>query len=276
VKARWADRLGDAEPGGAAAVGRRDAIVQLVEQRGFMTTEALVKHFNVTPQTIRRDVNALDAVGRLSRFHGGAGPASSSENVGYRTRQVLHLKEKQRIAREVAARIPAGASLFINIGTTNEEIARALVRHNGLRVVTNNLNVATQLLSAEGCDVTIAGGQVRKSDGGVVGEATIDLINQFKVDYGIIGISGIDLDGTLLDYDYREVRVAQAIMRNARRVFLAADHSKFGRPAMVRLGSITEVAAFFTDRAPPEPIQRLLAQAGVELCLAKAESAADG
>src|SRR5579875_3913424 len=232
MKARSSEKSRAPERLPAAVAGRRDAIVRLVEQRGFMTTEALVKHFDVTPQTIRRDVNSLDAEGRLSRFHGGAGPASSSENVGYRTRKILHLEEKQCIAREVAARIPAGASLFINIGTTNEEIARALVRHSGLRVVTNNLNVATLLLNAEGCEVTIAGGLVRKSDGGIVGEATIDLINQFKVDYGIIGISGIDLDGTLLDYDYREVRVAQAIMRNARRVFLAADHSKFGRPAM--------------------------------------------
>lgn len=268
------DKPGAPERLTAGGEKRRDTIVQLVEQRGFMTTEALVKHFNITPQTIRRDVNMLHAEGRLSRFHGGAGPTSSSENVGYRTRKILHLEEKQCIAHEVAARIPEGASLFINIGTTNEEIARALTQHSGLHVITNNLNVAAQLLNAEGCEVTIAGGLVRNSDGGIVGEATIDLINQFKVDYGIIGISGIDLDGTLLDYDYREVRVTQAIMRNARRVFLAADYSKFGRPAMVRLGSIAGVSAFFTDRAPPDSVKRLLIEAGVELCLAKSERAA--
>ena len=253
----------------AVVAARRDAIIEQVERRGFITIATLVKHFNVTPQTIRRDVNALDAEGRLSRFHGGAGPASSSRNVGYRLRKVLHLDEKRRIAEEVATRIPAGASLFINIGTTNEEIARALVNHQGLRVVTNNLNVAGVLLASEDCEVIIAGGVVRKSDGGIVGEAAIDLINQFKVDYGIIGISGIDMDGALLDYDYREVRVAQTIMRNARRVFLAADHSKFSRRAMVRLSAITEVSAFFTDRIPPAPIQKLLRDAGVELCLPK-------
>ena len=181
----------------------------------------------------------------------------------------MHLEEKRCIAQEVAAHIPDGASLFINIGTTNEEIARALVNHHGLRIVTNNLYVAGILLNAGDCEVTIAGGLVRNSDGGVVGEATIDLINQFKVDYGIIGISGIDMDGALLDYDYREVRVAQTIMRNARRVFLAADHSKFSRPAMVRLGWITEVSAFFTDRMPRGPIERLLGDSGVELCLPK-------
>jgi DeoR family transcriptional regulator, glycerol-3-phosphate regulon repressor len=253
----------------AVVAARREAIVQQVEERGFITVAALVKHFDVTPQTIRRDVNALDAEGLVSRFHGGAGPASSSQNVGYRLRKVLHLDEKRCIAQEVAARIPAGASLFINIGTTNEEVARALVKHSGLRVVTNNLHVASILLGAVDCEVTIAGGLVRNSDGGIVGEATIDLMNQFKVDYGIIGISGIDVDGALLDYDYREVRVAQTIMHNARRVFLAADHSKFGRPAMVRLSSITEVSAFFTDRAPPGAIQKLLSDSGVELCLPK-------
>jgi DeoR family glycerol-3-phosphate regulon repressor len=252
----------------SAVLDRRSAIVDLIEQRGFMSIEALVVHFGVTPQTIRRDVNVLDTEGRLRRYHGGAGLPSSIQNVGYPARQILHLEEKRRIAKAVAATIPDGASLFINIGTTTEEVARALVDHRGLRVVTNNLHVASLLNKADDSQVIVAGGTVRKSDGGIVGEATLDLINQFRVDYGIIGISGIDHDGTLLDYDYSEVRVAQAIMRNARRVLLASDHSKFGRPAMVRLASITEVSAFFTDRMPPDPIPRLLAEAGVDLRLA--------
>ena len=73
------------------------------------------------------------------------------------------------------------------------------------------------------------------------------------------------MDGTLLDYDYREVRVAQAIIRNARRVFLAADHSKFGRPALVRLGSLGDVSTLFTDELPPEPILAFLQANKVEL-----------
>jgi len=103
---------------------------------------------------------------------------------------------------------------------------------------------------------------------GIVGEAAIDLIRQFKVDFGIIGISGIDADGTLLDFDYREVRVAQAIIEHSRKVLLAADHSKFGRSAMVRLGHLSQVHALFTDRAPPREIGEILQHAGVELCIA--------
>ena len=147
----------------------------------------------------------------------------------------------------MAAHIPDHASLFINIGTTTEEIAKQLLHHVGLRVITNNLNVAAILSGKGDFQVTVAGGVVRARDRGIVGEATIDLIRQFRVDFGVIGISGIDLDGTLLDFDYQEVRVAQAIIDNSRQVFLAADHSKFGRNAMVRLGGLEDVDALFTD-----------------------------
>ena len=181
---------------------------------------------------------------------------------------MLQHDAKRRIARAVAARIPDGASLFINIGTTTEEVARALRGHRSLRVVTNNLNVANLLIPSDECEVIIAGGLVRNHDGGLVGEATLDLINQFRVDFGIIGISGIDLDGTLLDYDPREVRITQAIQRNARQVFLAADHTKFGRPAMVQAGTLAGVAVLFTDAAPPGPVLEFMQRAGVELCLA--------
>ncbi len=264
----------NAQPAGPRAsdstvvIQRRDAIVDLISQRGFMSVDVLATRFGVTPQTIRRDVNSLYAAGRLSRFHGGAGVASSGRNVGYSARQVLQHEAKRRIARAVAARIPDGASLFINIGTTTEEVARALRDRRNLRVITNNLNVANVLIQSDECEVIIAGGLVRNHDGGLVGEATLDLINQFRVDFGIIGISGIDLDGTLLDYDYREVRISQAIQRNARQVFLVADHTKFGRAAMVRVGTLADVAVLFTDMAPPEPVAAFMRSAGVELFLA--------
>ncbi len=147
-------------------------------------------------------------------------------------------------------------------------IAQALLEHQGLEIITNNLNVAAILQHKEDFTVIIAGGQVRSRDGGIIGEATIDFINQFKVDYGIIGISGIDEDGSLLEFDYQEVRVAQAIIANSRRVYLAADYSKFHRNPVVRQGNISQLDALFTDRKPPEAIQRLLTQHDVALHIA--------
>ena len=245
---------------------RHQQIIELAKHKGFLSTDELSKIFNVTSQTIRRDINELCDRGLLRRYHGGAGLDSSIENVAYSHRQVLNHEEKIAIAQMVAAQIPDNSSLFINIGTTTEEVANALSKHKNLRVITNNLNVATMLCGNDNFELIVAGGVVR-SDRGVIGESTIDFIRQFKVDFGIIGISGIDSDGTLLDFDYREVRVAQSIIENSRQVFLVADHTKFTRTPMVRLCNIAEVDALFTDRPPPEEISTVIDTAQVKLFL---------
>ncbi|HVR65856.1 MAG TPA: DeoR/GlpR family transcriptional regulator [Verrucomicrobiae bacterium] len=244
---------------------RHEQILDLVRQRGFVSVEALAEHFDVTPQTIRRDVNLLCSQERLRRYHGGAGLPSSVENTAYQARQVHCLEEKRRIAQLVARHIPDDASLFINIGTTTEEVARALLRHRGLRVITNNLQVASILSQNEDFEVIVAGGVVRSRDRGVVGETTIDFLGQFKVDFGIIGISGIDVDGSLLDFDHREVRASRCIIANSRQIFLVTDHTKFGRRAMVRLGSLQDIDAIFTDRRPPASIVAKLGEHSVVL-----------
>jgi DeoR family glycerol-3-phosphate regulon repressor len=157
---------------------------------------------------------------------------------------------------------------MINIGTTTEEVARALVHHQGLHVVTNNLNVAAILSDQPGCEVILAGGVVRGRDRGIVGEATIDFIRQFKVDVGIIGVSSIESDGTLRDFDPREVKVAQAIIEQSREVWLVADQDKFGRQALVRLGHLTQIDKLFCDGLPPAGLISILQEAKVELVLA--------
>lgn len=256
-------RLSEAAAG--SVLDRRERIDQLVRSKGFVTIEFLANEFGVTPQTIRRDIKNLSDNGLVRRYHGGAGLAPSTENVAYTTRKVWCLEEKQRIARMVAEQIPNHASIFINIGTTTEEVARALSNRKGLKVITNNLNVASILSGNENFEIILAGGMVRHRDGGIIGPLTIDFIQQFRVDYGIIGISGIDNDGTLLDFDYREVRAARAIIDNSRNVFLATDHTKFGRNAMVRLGSISEISAIFTDKPLPAPLAEVVSSSDVRL-----------
>ena len=280
-------------------------------QAGSVSVEALSDQFGVTLQTVRRDVKLLQDAGLLARFHGGVRlPSSTIENIAYRQRQQLNQTAKQRIARTVAKAVPNDCSLILNIGTTTEAIARELMRHTGLRVITNNLNVAailsdnpecevivaggvvrtrdrgivakalaahedllvitnnihvaTTLTPCAGVDVIVIGGMVRRTDGGIVGEAAVDFIKQFKVDIGLIGISGIEADGSLRDFDYREVNVARAIIEHSREVWLAADHSKFNRPAMVELARLAQIDMLFTDATPPEPFPALLAEAGVQ------------
>lgn len=243
----------------------------MVRDEGYVPIEVLARRFNMTPQTIRRDINTLAEEGLLQRHHGGAGLPSTVENLAYSTRQTLSADAKRRIAKLAAQQIPDGASLFINIGTTTEEVAKALIHHKGLRIITNNLNVAAIFSDVASGDVIIAGGLVRKRDRGILGEATLDFIRQFKVDFGIIGISGIEFDGTLLDFDFREVQVAKAIIANARQILLVTDHTKFGRSAMVRLGSVDQVDALITDRPPPQALRDVLAKAETRLYIADSD-----
>ncbi|MCB2099245.1 MAG: DeoR family transcriptional regulator [Rhodobacterales bacterium] len=247
---------------------RRDRILDLVRAQGFASIDSLAQRFAVTPQTIRRDINALSAEALVRRYHGGAGLPSNVENTAYANRQVMNRAAKKAIADMVVRHIPDQASLFINIGTTTEAVAAALTDRRDLRIITNNLNVAVMLAAREDFQILVTGCQVRPRDRGIIGEAALDFVQQFRVEYAIIGISGIDRDGTLLDFDYREVRVAKAIIANARSVYLCADHSKFGRAAMVGLGDIGQVTALFTDLPPPEPLRAALADKGVDLYVA--------
>jgi DeoR family transcriptional regulator, glycerol-3-phosphate regulon repressor len=243
---------------------RQSALLEEVRAQGAMTVEALAERFGVTLQTVRRDLQRLTDDGLLARFHGGVRlPASTTENIAYRQRQQLNETAKARIARRLASDVPDGCSLMLNIGTTVEAVARELLRHQGLRVITNNLNVAAILADNADCEVIVAGGVVRGRDRGIVGEATVDFIARFRVDIALVGISGIEADGTLRDFDFREVRVAQAIFSHAREVWLAADQSKFHRPAMVELARLDQIDRLYTDAAPPAPFDTLLAEANV-------------
>ena len=247
---------------------RQQKTLELVRERGYISIEELAQYFDVTPQTIRRDINQLADEGLLRRYHGGAAHDSSVENTEYTMRVGYMLEEKLRIAEAVAAAVPDHASLFINIGTTTESIAHALLNHTGLKIITNNLNVAKILSTKEDFEVLIASGRVRP-DGGVIGQATADFFKQFKADYALIGISGIDEDGTLLDFDFQEVCVSQEILSSARQVFLAADSSKFGRNAMIRLGSLKQVDSIFTDQQPNEQFIKTIRELDVGLIVAK-------
>ena len=228
---------------------RHQALQEFLSARGYATIEELARHFEVTPQTVRKDINALAEEGKVQRFHGGAGMVSGSENIVYDERKGIRQDEKRRIGELLATHIPDGA----------------LLEHKSLRVVTNSLNVASICARNPSFDVAVACGTVRHRDNGIVGASAERFIREFRVDYGIIGISGIDEEGNLLDYDYREVAVARTIIECSRRVFLVTDSSKFGRPAMVRVAHLSDINALFTNAPLDSRWEDLIREAGVEL-----------
>ena len=173
---------------------------------------------------------------------------------------LLNEDAKGAIGRACAAQIPDNSSVILNIGTTTEAVAQALLHHSNIMVVTNNMNVANILLANPGCEIMVAGGALRRSDGGLTGELTTQFFEQFKVDFAVIGSSALDADGDLLDFDLAEVRVSRAILRQARRSFLVTDHSKIGRPAPARIASLSEMDSLFTDLPLPSDLARRCAE----------------
>lgn len=248
-----------------ASSHRQQQIVALLRETGRVAVEELAAHFDVTPQTIRRDLNEMSAARLVVRVHGGAIIASGVENLAYDARKLVAQPHKRLIGEAAARLIPNNSSLFINIGTTTEEVARALSGHTGLLVITNNLHVANELYRAKEIEVMVTGGTVRQADGGIVGATAVGLIEQFRVDTAVIGTSAIDQDGTLLDFDIREVQVSRAIIEHARKVVLVADASKFARSAPVRIAHLGEIDVFITDRVPSRAIAEMCESHGVEV-----------
>lgn len=252
---------------------RQTEILEIARSEGKVSVEDLAQRFDVALQTIRRDLADLAGTGLLDRVHGGAVPRTGVSNFGYEERRGMNEVAKAAIGRACAALIPENCSIILNLGTTTEAVARELLLHRNITVVTNNMNVANILLANPGCDIMVTGGALRRSDGGLVGDLTSEFFGQFKVDYAVVGVSAIDLDGDLMDFDLAEVRVSRAILKQSRRVCLVCDHSKLGRSAPALLGSLSQISTWFTDRPLPAPLARRCEDWGTEVRVCGPEAA---
>lgn len=258
---------------GVELTDRQTEILGVARTRGRVLVDELSVEFDVTPQTIRRDLNDLCSRGLLSRVHGGAIPATSVSNVGYEQRRLLSSDGKTRIGQRAAELIPDNCSVILNLGTTTEQVARHLYSHRDLVVITNNINVVNILSGSPAKELILAGGVVRQTDGGIVGEAAVDFIRGFQVDYAVIGASSLDPGGAVLDYDFREVSVARAIIENARHVILVSDASKFERTAPVRICDLGRIDVFVTDTPPPDAFLAACRRSDCEVVVADEEMA---
>ena len=244
---------------------RQYDILSLAAEEGYVSVENLAETFEVTQQTIRRDINNLCDQELLTRTHGGAFYSSGVRNFAYKSRKSLASDEKKEIADAVAAIIPDNSSIVINIGTTTEQVAESLLSHQGLKVITNNINIVNIFAQSNNAEVWLAGGKVRNLDSAVIGIHTANFIKQFKVDYAVVGVSAIDNDGALVDFDSEEVLVSRAIFKHCRKLILVADNFKFERTAPMLIGNISEIDTLVTNIQPSPEIINICNKNNVEI-----------
>jgi DeoR family glycerol-3-phosphate regulon repressor len=247
---------------------RHADILALARTAGKVTVDGLAARFGVTVQTIRRDLTALDSLGQLSRVHGGAVLPTGTANIAHAERRQLGAAAKARMADAAAQEVKPGMTVFVGIGTSTEALAKALLHHSDLQVLTNNFHVAEILAANSGANLILTGGTYRRSDGGLVGPAAIATIRQFRCDLAVFGCSALDERGDMLDFDMAEVEVNRAILDHARRRILLADHSKLDRRAPVRVGSLSDVDLLITDKPLPAPLAEACAGWGTEVRIA--------
>lgn len=257
-------------PADAAGINpRQEKILQIVRAKWFATIETLAEEFRVSTQTVRRDVIKLDEAGLLQRFHGGAGlPQDDQVRLGYRPKREMHVDAKERIAALAASFIQDANSVYLDVGTTVEAVARQLADRRLRSVHTNSIISAGILSDTRHFETYVAGGVLRGADGSLVGDTATRAFEAIAVDVAVIGCSGFAEDGTPMDFDPQKVAVKQAALRNARRAILVADASKFARPAVMLVAPLGRFAAIVTDSPPPAQLGARIRAAGVELAIA--------
>jgi len=246
---------------------RQDGLVQLLERLGYASVEQMAELFDVTTQTVRRDISELAVAGRIRRYHGGAALSPAIDAVTYRQRRIDRIEAKRRIAVRVGQLVRDGSSIFLDAGTTCEAVAEVLAEKSNLKIVTYNLHAATLLSERSNFTIAIPAGFVRNVDGSVLGDGAVDFIRRFRFDAAIISVSGIEIDGRMADDDYNEVSLVRTAIGLSRSVILAADNSKFGQSGLVELCNLRDVSVLVTDAAPSAEIRAIIDDGAVDLQL---------
>ena len=235
----------------------------LLRRDGSLRVGALAAHFDVSQQSIRKDLNALENAGLVRRVHGAVVIGGGEEYFRYADRRLIGQREKRAIGLEVARLIPDHSTVFIKSGTTTEIVAHALAEHTGLTVILDNVATADVVRHYRGCEVLIVGGQVRREEGAVVGDTVADFIRLFRVSHAVVSAAAVGSNGELLGYRLSEARIVRAVIETAQQVIVPVDSSKFGQTAPIFLGRLSEIHLLVTDRMRDAKIAEMCNREGV-------------
>ncbi|GGA69232.1 D-beta-D-heptose 1-phosphate adenosyltransferase [Pseudoclavibacter endophyticus] len=253
---------------------RQRLIAEVVANHGRASVADLAERLGVTPETVRRDLDALETTGALRRVHGGAvaadRDATTERPLGEREGE--HLRQKRAAADAAMRFIPSNArcSVLLDAGSTTAVIAERLAAMparsvEGLTVICNSFQIIRRLAAHPSIGIVTLGGRLRSVTGAAVGPITLDQLGALRPDVAIVGTNGISADFGCSTPDPDEAAVKRAMVRSAARRIIAADSSKFDETSFVRFASLDDLDAVATDEAPTGDLAAALAVAGVEV-----------
>lgn len=245
---------------------RQAGIIELVERDGEVTVDGLADEFQVSAETIRRDLALLAETGMLLKVHGGARRVRMIAEGSFDERMNEAAAGKAEIARKLAQIIRPGDAFFIDTGSTTLACAQRLSETPELTVVTNSVRIAHVMARGSGkATVHLVGGIFDPDNGETVGADAIEQIGRFRVDYAIIGAAAVDVSAGIFDADFNEASVARAMCANARKIAVVAHYDKFARQAAHRIRRLDEIDVLVCDIPPGEEEISIIKTAGVAL-----------
>jgi DeoR family transcriptional regulator of aga operon len=248
---------------------RLAAILDEVAQHGSVDVKRAAVSLDVSQATLRRDLRALDQQGLLARTHGGAVAGDVGFELPLRYREAHHHPQKRRIGRAAAELIADGTVVGMTAGTTVTEVARALRHNTDVTVVTNALNIATELVLRPSLRVVVAGGTARNASYALVGPAADTAIDGFHLDMAFVGVDGLTVAEGATAHDEMEAHTDHSFLLRARRAVVVADSSKLGRVAFARICRTQEIHDVVTDDGADPKVVRALRAAGVRVLVAR-------
>lgn len=246
---------------------RHGAILKLLEERGSQSISVLSQELGVSTETMRRDIRALVEAGAAVRVHGAVGLAGQIGEAPFDRRMRENAQAKRAIAKAMAETIGDGDSLMLDTGTTTSFLARELLGHRRLTVVTNSSDIARTLATVNGNRVFMAGGELRGDSGAALGASALAFIRPFSVQHAIVSVGALD-DTGIMDFDLQEAEFARAVLACGERRVVVTDASKFGRRGFIRVTGLDAVDELVTNSPPPDALAAALAEAGVRVSLA--------
>ncbi len=249
-------------------LSKRDAeILRLLHERGSMAISALAQALDVSLETIRRDVKPLEEAGQLVRIHGAVGLAGQLGEAPFQRRMRENADAKRAIARALAATIRDGESVMLDTGTTTSFLARELIGHRRLTIITNSSDIARTLATQNGNRVYMAGGELRPDSGAAFGPSALDFVSQFTVTHAVISAGAVDASG-IMDFDLDEATFARRVLSRGERRVVVTDHTKFGRRGLIAVCPFTAITTLVTDCSPPPQIAEAIKATEAQLLIA--------
>jgi DeoR family glycerol-3-phosphate regulon repressor/DeoR family fructose operon transcriptional repressor len=251
--------------------GRKARLAAYVAEAGQVTVGTLAEHFDVSIDTIRRDLDQLSAEGVLVRTYGGAVSLSTVSRVDRAVDVRLNLQktEKEKIAALAASLVEDGSTIMINGGTTTLALARHLHNHRDLTVATNNLLVPPAMSPAVIRDLYVFGGAVRSITQATIGPVSLRVAGDFELDLrcdlALIGVGAVSVDAGYSTSNLGEAAMMREMMSRAARVAILADSSKFGRRLFAQISELASADYLITDASPPPDLLDALSENDVEV-----------